>query len=137
MQNRKSRDNMIINSFGSLKSMSFEKGRMLRILTLTIVICIGALLRFDHVTQSFADKFSWRQTSTAMMARNFYLGDWNIFYPQVDWGGPGPNYQGREFQTVTYIAAILYKVFGEQEWVGRSVSVTFGLWGIFALYQLV
>jgi hypothetical protein len=104
---------------------------------LLLVILVGALLRFENINQPFVDKFSWRETSTAMMAQNFYRGHWNILYPEVDWGGPGPNYQGREFQTVTYIAAILYIPFGQHEWVSRGVTVSFGLWGIFALYQLV
>jgi 4-amino-4-deoxy-L-arabinose transferase-like glycosyltransferase len=71
------------------------------------------------------------------MADSFYYGNWNIFYPGVSWNGPEPNYQGMEFQTVTYIAALLYVIVGQHDWVGRSVAVTFGLWGIFALYQLV
>jgi 4-amino-4-deoxy-L-arabinose transferase-like glycosyltransferase len=104
---------------------------------LILILVIGALLRVEHVTQPFVDKFSWRQVSTAMMAQNFYRGQWNILYPEVDWGGPGPNYQGREFQTVSYAAAILYNAFGQHEWVARSVTVAFGLWGIFALYQLI
>jgi len=116
----------------SLTNTSSAKGNF----ALILFILLGALLRFEHITQPFIDKFSWREASTAMMAQNFYRGQWNIFYPEVDWGGPGPNYQGREFQTVTYIAAVLYKVFDQHEWVGRCVTVAFGLWGIFALYQL-
>ena len=119
----------------SLTNTSSAKGNF-TIVALILFILLGALLRFEHITQPFIDKFSWREASTAMMAQNFYRGQWNIFYPEVDWGGPGPNYQGREFQTVTYIAAVLYKVFGQHEWVGRCVTVAFGLWGIFALYQL-
>jgi len=107
------------------------------VLALILIILVGALLRLEHITQPFDDKFSWREASTAMIAQNFYGGHWNILYPEVDWGGPGPNYQGREFQTVTYIAAILYNVFGQHEWVSRCVTVSFGLWGIFALYQLI
>lgn len=107
------------------------------VIGLLLVILVGAFLRFENISQPFVDKFSWRETSTAMMAQNFYRGRWNILYPEVYWGGPGPNYQGREFQTVTYIAAILYIPFGQHEWVSRSVTVSFGLWGIFALYQLV
>jgi len=125
---------MIKNSSGSLKNTALAKGKFS---VLVALILLGALLRFEHITQPFIEKFSWRQASTAMMAQNFYRGHWNILYPQVDWGGPGPNYQGREFQIVTYIAAVLYKVFGQHEWVGRCVTVTFGLWGIFALYQLI
>ncbi len=113
-----------------------EKRKLGRAALIVLILLVGAGLRLEHVTQPFADKFSWREASTAMMAQNFYRGQWNILYPEVDWGGPGPNYQGREFQTVTYIAALLYKMFGQHDWVGRCVAVAFGLWGIFALYQL-
>jgi len=107
------------------------------ILLLGGILVVGALLRFNNITQPFTDAFSWRQASTAMMASNFYHRSWNIFYPEVSWTGPSPGYQGREFQTVSYIAALLYMLAGEHEWVGRTVAVLFGVWGIFALYQLV
>lgn len=106
-------------------------------LALLAIIVIAAALRFQHVDQPFTDYISWRETSSAMMAENFYRTNWNIFYPEVNWVGPGPGYQGREFQTVTYIAALLYRIFGEEDWVGRAVAALFGLWAIFALYQLV
>ncbi len=137
MTNHNSRDNKFITSSPRFsKSASFEKN-LFAVLALILLILAGALLRFEHITQPFIDKFSWREASTAMMAQNFYRGHWNILYPEVDWGGPGPNYQGREFQIVSYIAAILYTVFGQHEWVSRCVTVSFGLWGIFALYQLI
>src|SRR5262245_2358703 len=132
--NHNSRGNkMIRNPSSSLKNTTLAKGKFS---ILVVLILLGALLRFEYITQPFIEKFRWRQASTAMMAQNFYRGHWNILYPQVDWGGPGPNYQGREFQTVTYIAANLYRVFGPHEWVDRCVTVTFGLWGIFVLHQL-
>src|SRR5215468_9304090 len=109
----------------------------LPIVALLLLFAFGVVLRLEHVAEPFVDKFSWREASTAMIAQNFYRGHWNILYPEVDWGGPGPNYQGREFQTVTYVAALLYNIFGQHEWVGRCVTIAFGLWGIFALYQLV
>lgn len=64
-----------------------------------------------------------------MMADNFYRGNWNIFYREVSWGGPGPNYQGREFQTVHLYRGVVLQAVGQQEWVGRGVAVAFGLWG--------
>lgn len=128
-------DKLIRGSPNSLKNTGSERGSLV-VLALILILFVGTLLRLEHITQPFIDKFSWREASTAMMAQNFYRGQWNIFYPELDWGGPGPNYQGREFQTVTYIAALLYNIFGQQEWVGRCVTVAFGLWGIFALYQL-
>jgi 4-amino-4-deoxy-L-arabinose transferase-like glycosyltransferase len=106
-------------------------------LPLMFVIAIAAFLRFQYVDQPYVDAFGWREASTAMMADNFYRRSWNIFYPEVGWSGPGPGYQGREFQTITYLAAVLYGVLGQHDWVGRSVAIAFGLWGIFALYQLI
>jgi len=114
-------------------------GRLARpaALPIVVILLVAAFLRIDHIKQPFVDAFSWRQSSTAMIADNFYQRDWNIFYPEVSWSGPGPSYQGREFQTVSYLTALLYLLFGQQDWVGRGVAVAFGLWGIFALYQLV
>jgi hypothetical protein len=104
---------------------------------IVVILVVAAVLRLHHITQPFTDAFSWRQASTAMMADNFYRTNRNIFYPEVNWSGPGPNYQGRELQTVSYIAALLYTVLGQPDWVGRSVAVLFGLWGVFALHQLI
>jgi len=101
------------------------------------ILVVAAMWRLIHINQPFIDTFSWRQSSTAMMAENFYRRNWNIFYPEVSWDGPGPSYNGREFQTVTYITALLYTLLGQHDWVGRSVVVLFSLWGIFAFYQLV
>jgi 4-amino-4-deoxy-L-arabinose transferase-like glycosyltransferase len=104
---------------------------------LIIILFLAALLRLNHINQPFTDYINWREASTAMMAENFYRGNWNIFYPEVSWDGPGPSYQGREFQTVTYLSALCYVLIGKHDWVGRCIAVVFGLWGIFALYQLV
>ena len=76
-------------------------------------ILLAALaLRYQDITQPLDDMFSWREASTAMMADNFQARSWNIFYPEVSWTGPGPSYQGREFQIISYIAAILQSLFG-------------------------
>jgi len=109
----------------------------IKLLCLFFVLIVAAILRLYRINQPYVDAFGWRQASTAMIAANFYHKNWNILYPQVNWGGPGPNYQGREFQTVTYITAALYPFLGKYDWVGRCVALSFGLWGIFALYQVV
>ncbi|WOD39247.1 ArnT family glycosyltransferase [Nodosilinea sp. E11] len=101
------------------------------------ILAVAAVLRLIHISQPFTDYASWREASTAMMADNYFRRNWNIFFPEVSWNGPGESYQGREFQTITYISALLYIFLGQHDWVGRGVAVVFGLWGIFALYQLV
>ena len=104
---------------------------------LTAILSVAAILRFHQIDQPFIDCVNLRETDTASIADNFYRGNWNIFYPGISWNGPEPNYVGYEFQTVTYIAALLYRLVGQHDWVGRSVAVIFGLWSIFAFYQLV
>ncbi len=106
-------------------------------LALLIILTVGMALRLRWIDQPYIDTFSWRQSSTAMIAENYFKTNANILYPEVNWSGPGPNYQGREFQTVTYIAMVLYRILGQQDWIGRTVAVAFGVWGIFALYKLV
>jgi hypothetical protein len=92
------------------------------------VLLLAALLRFQGVNQPYVDLFGWREADTASMADAFASGNWNIFLPQVRWGGSGPNYIGAEFQTVSFIAALGYQAFGAALWVGRVVSIAFGLW---------
>jgi 4-amino-4-deoxy-L-arabinose transferase-like glycosyltransferase len=103
---------------------------------LIAILLIGAALRLWRIDQPFEDAFSWRQADDATIADNFFRGHWNIFLPMISWNGPGENYVGYEFQLTTYIAAMLYHVFGQHDWVARSVGVAFGLWGIFAFFRL-
>ena len=113
-----------------------SKGATQRLAFLCVLL-LGAALRMQHVTQLYVDGFAWREADTASIAEAFAAGHWNIFMPEVRWGGPGPNYVGAEFQTVSYIVAIGYRLFGTSATTGRVVSTAFGLWGIFALYMLV
>ncbi|OBZ92114.1 glycosyl transferase [Pararhizobium polonicum] len=104
---------------------------------LAAILVLAALFRLHEVQQPLVDAFSWREASTAMMADNFYARSWNIFFPEVSWTGPGPAYQGRELQIISYITALLYTVFGWHDWLGCLVAVVFGVWGVFALHRLL
>jgi len=104
---------------------------------LILVLIVAALLRLYKVDQPFIDAVSWRQSDTATIADNFYQGNWNIFYPKVSWNGPGDQVVGYEFQTITYLAALLYRIVGHHDWVGRLIAIAFGVWGVFAFYQLI
>jgi 4-amino-4-deoxy-L-arabinose transferase-like glycosyltransferase len=104
---------------------------------LIAIMAMATILRFYKVDQPFIDATSWRQSDTATIAYNFYQGNWNIFYPTISWNGPGDQVVGYEFQTISYLAALLYRVVGQHDWVCRSIAIVFGIWGIFAFYQLV
>lgn len=105
-------------------------------MVLAAILIMAAILRLREAGQPLIDMFSWREASTAMMADNFRERSWNIFYPEVSWTGPGPSYQGREFQIVSYITAILQSAFGWHDWIGRLVASGFGVWSVYAMHRL-
>ena len=78
----------------------------------------------------------WRQSDTATIARNFARGGMHLFYPQINWAGAGPGYVETELPLMPWLAAALYQVFGEQEWLGRLVSLTFMLVATAAFWGL-
>jgi hypothetical protein len=121
------------DQFFTMKALKFRSSTYLLIL----ILAIGAILRLNNINQPFTDYIDWRQADVAIIADNFYGGNWNILYPETSWNGPGKNYLGMEFQTISYVTALLYLILGQHDWVGRVVAVLFGLWGLFALYKLV
>ena len=79
---------------------------------------------------------TWRQADTAAIARNFCQGGMKFLYPEVDWGGPGPNYCETEFPLYPYAAAALYRVAGVREWLGRLLALAaYGL-QLFFVYKI-
>jgi hypothetical protein len=98
---------------------------------------LAGALRLSHINQPLVDMFSFRETSTAMMAENFSRGNWNIFLPQVNWAGPGPSYTGREFQAFTYLVGIIWALVGQHDWIGRTIAVAFGFISLSSFYLLV
>lgn len=119
------------------KSSLFALSATHKRIVLYFILVAALLFRLYHIDQPYTDLAGWRQSSTAMMADNFYHRNPNILYPEISWNGPGESYNGREFQTITYLSNLLYRLLGQHDWVGRMVAVLFGVWGVFALYQLV
>jgi 4-amino-4-deoxy-L-arabinose transferase-like glycosyltransferase len=79
----------------------------------------------------------WREADTASIARNFYISPQpNILYPQINWGGNGPGYVEAEFQLFPYITSLLYRLFGENEVLGRFVSLVFNILTCVIFYLL-
>lgn len=103
---------------------------------LLVIILLGISLRVIHITNPLLDRGGWRQTATASVARNFYTNNFNIFYPQIDWGGASPGYAESEFEISPFIVALIYKITGVQEWVGRLLAVLFSVGSMGLLYRL-
>lgn len=103
------------------------------------ILLLGLLTRLPELNAPLLDGDSHRQGATASIARNYYEGDFNPFNPRITgWGtlhepGLWPN----EFPLYPWVVAILYIPFGEQEWIGRALSIVFCLAGAVWLYLLV
>lgn len=81
---------------------------------------------------------NWRQTTVTMVARNFFEGEANILYPQVDFAGELSGITGMEFPLLNYLIYVFAEVFGYQHWYGRLINLLFssiGLWYFFLLIR--
>lgn len=73
---------------------------------------------------------SWRECDVASIARNFSRDGLNILEPRIDWRGDGPGLVESEFPIFPWLVALLYRVFGQHDILGRLVALTFSLAGM-------
>src|SRR5438067_1211531 len=93
---------------------------------LALLLCILAVAaRLILLDQPYVDRWSWRQSDVAAIARNFEQNGFHFAYPQIDWAGNAPGYVGTEFPILPFVAAICYKFTGVHEWIGRAQAVFF------------
>lgn len=113
------------------------RGAVVDWLVAAVVLAVVAL----SVTRAFGpltyDIDIWRQTDTATFARNYAEHGMQLFYPQIDWGGPGPGYVESELPIMPWLAAGLYLLFGEHPVIGRLLSLAFMLVATVAFAALV
>ena len=82
-------------------------------ITLSIFAVTARLILID---QPYIDRWSWRQSDVAAIARNFEENGFHFTHPQIDWAGDAPGYVGTEFPILPFVAAICYKLAGVHEW---------------------
>ena len=104
-------------------------------LALFLILLLGTALRLFHVGAPFLDSHAWRQLDTAAMARNFYEDGFLPFDPQVDWGGRR-GYLEAEFPLVPAIVAVVYRIGGLHDVLGRLTIIASGVALIWAVYRL-
>jgi len=118
-----------------------KRQSMTRTVKLAIALSILAVAaRFILIDQPYIDRWSWRQSDVASIARNFFENGFHFSRPQIDWAGDQPGYVGTEFPILPFIAALCYKLFGVHEWLGRSQAVIFfalSIWGFFLIVRQI
>lgn len=92
---------------------------------LILIVLIALVVRLIGIDQPFIDPWSWRQSDVAAIARNFLENGFHFTRPQIDWAGNERGFVGTEFPILPFVAALLYKSAGAQEWIGRMQGVLF------------
>ena len=83
------------------------------------------MIRLIGIDQPFVDHWSWRQSDVAAIARNYSENGFQFSHPQIDWAGNEPGYVGTEFPILPFLAALVYRSAGVEEWIGRIQGVLF------------
>ena len=80
---------------------------------------------------------SWRQSLTAMIARNFLQIDPNILYPRIDMAGDATGIIGAEFPLFNYLIYFFAVGFGYEHWYGRLINLVVSSLGVYCFHGLV
>ena len=103
---------------------------------LMVIVFLGVAVRLYGINLPLVDSHQIRQAQTAMMTRNLYDDNLNIFRTRLDFLGNIPGYVIMEFPLMHGITASLYYIFGVHESIGRLVSVMFSVGAMFLIYGL-
>ena len=106
------------------RASAFSRREVMTVSLLVVLQAVVVLLRIDA---PFSEPAAYgRSCVNATIARNFFEHGMRLLYPQLDYGVP-PGYAALEFPLIPYLAAIVYRVAGVHEWVGRGIPALFGL----------
>ncbi len=101
-------------------------------------ILFFALLRLYGITNPpLEPAHSWRQTTVAMVARNFYEVSPNFMYPRLDIPGDKTGITGMEFPLLNFLIYLVSLVFGFHEWYGRLINLIVSSFGTYYFYLLI
>ena len=94
---------------------------------LGLIVAVQLAISLHQINTPFTQPARYGKSSTrAMIARNYAEGGFRLFHPQLDLL-PEPGYYASELQVVSFLAALVYRVVGIQDWVGRAASLLFAL----------
>jgi len=99
-------------------------------------IILFFIIRLYGITNPPLDPASaYRQCDVLMIARNFFEGDSNIFYPRVDLAGNKEGIVGVEFPFYNYLIYLTSLLFGYSHWYGRLINLIFTSLGTYFFYK--
>ena len=101
-------------------------------------VWIGVLfmVRLYHLDLAPVDIHSYRQGLTLGTAKCFLEVDWNIFRPRTILCDSRPGFEVMEFPLLNYTIFLLWKVFGEANWVFRLLGIAVASLGLWHFYKI-
>jgi hypothetical protein len=108
-------------------------------LILLAFIIILFFLNFYSKTLFFrpSGTHQWRQTDCLSIAKNYYEEGMHFFEPKIHHQGPKGGHAVSEFPILNYTAALLWKIFGEEEYLYRLLEYFIYLAAIFTLFNTI
>ena len=101
-------------------------------------IALFFLIRLIGITNAPLETgHNWRQSLTAMIARNFFEHRANLLYPEIDYAGAGSGIIGSEFPFFNYLIYLVSLVFDYSHWYGRLINLVVSSIGIYFFYKLI
>tara|TARA_Y100000589_G_scaffold300724_1_gene311085 strand:+ start:1740 stop:3245 length:1506 start_codon:yes stop_codon:yes gene_type:complete len=107
---------------------------------LILILSINVLALISTLDNTYTDGWNLRQAQTAIMTKNIFLDNFNIFPTRLTFFAPFEGKVILEFPIIHYITALTYKFFSISELNGRTINLLFYLlngllfWNIQNLY---
>ncbi|HET6225429.1 MAG TPA: glycosyltransferase family 39 protein, partial [Bacteroidia bacterium] len=103
-----------------------------------LVVCILSWYYSYHEILFFhpSSMDIWRQSDCTSIAFNYYQNDMNFFLPKLHHCLNQEGYAAGECPLIYYFVAILYKIFGVNEYLFRLTNLVIFVFGLLALYKI-
>jgi hypothetical protein len=79
---------------------------------------------------------NWRQSVTAMTARNMVQDSGTILQPRIDYGGSSRGIMATEFPLLQTCISGFIRLFGPAHWYGRFINLIFSCIGFWAFFKI-
>lgn len=101
-----------------------------------ILAAASILTHLPGITNHILDHHAWAQTLRASLSRNYVEDGMNLMKPRYDYIDIGGHEKAPQFPLYSYLVALLYKVFGVHDFLGRVLSAAFAALSAISLYLL-
>ena len=101
-----------------------------------IILFINIIFLLSTLSNTYTDGYNLRQAQTAIMARNIFYDNLNIFPTRLTFFAPLKGNIIFEFPFVHFITALSYKIFSISEINGRIINLILYIFNGIIFYKI-